>query len=283
MSNLLDGAALAKEIRLQCKLAAEDVLQRIGRKPGLSVILVGNNSASEVYVRHKVSDCQEVGFESSLLRLPEDSTQAQLLHLIKTLNLDPKVDGILVQLPLPPAIDASQVLAAINPAKDVDGFHVVNAGSLMTGNPLFRPCTPYGVMKLLEKAGTTLRGAEAVVIGASNIVGKPQAIMLLQAGATVTICNSKTKDLASHTRRADVLVVAVGRAKMITGDMIKEGATIIDVGMNRDENGKLCGDVDFESASKKAAWITPVPGGVGPMTRAMLLVNTLESAQRAPS
>jgi methylenetetrahydrofolate dehydrogenase (NADP+) / methenyltetrahydrofolate cyclohydrolase len=217
------------------------------------------------------------------LRLPEDSTQAQLLHLIKTLNLDPKVDGILVQLPLPPAIDASQVLAAINPAKDVDGFHVVNAGSLMTGNPLFRPCTPYGVMKLLEKAGTTLRGAEAVVIGASNIVGKPQAIMLLQAGATVTICNSKTKDLASHTRRADVLVVAVGRAKMITGDMIKEGATIIDVGMNRDENGKLCGDVDFESASKKAAWITPVPGGVGPMTRAMLLVNTLESAQRAPS
>ncbi len=283
MSNLLDGAGLAKEIRLQCKQAAEVVLLRIGRKPGLAVILVGNNSASEVYVKHKVSDCQEVGFESSLFRLPEAIPQADLLALIYKLNQDPTVDGILVQLPLPATIDTRMVLETINPAKDVDGFHVVNAGSLMTGHPLFRPCTPYGVMKLLEKAGTVLRGAEAVVIGASNIVGKPQAMMLLQAGATVTICNSKTKDLAAHSRRADVLVVAVGRAKMITGDMIKEGATVIDVGMNRDDNGKLCGDVDFESASKKAAWITPVPGGVGPMTRAMLLVNTLESAQRAPS
>jgi methylenetetrahydrofolate dehydrogenase (NADP+) / methenyltetrahydrofolate cyclohydrolase len=282
MSNLLDGAALAQEIRLQCKQSAEDVFRKIGRKPGLAVILVGNNSASEVYVKHKVSDCHEVGFESSLLRLPEDATQAQLLELITSLNQDRRIDGILVQLPLPATIDTRRVLETIDPAKDVDGFHVVNAGSLMTGNPLFRPCTPYGVMKLLEKAGTPLRGAEAVVIGASNIVGKPQAMMLLQAGATVTICNSKTKDLAAHTRRADVLVVAVGRAKMITGDMLKEGVTVIDVGMNRDENGKLCGDVDFASASKKAAWITPVPGGVGPMTRAMLLVNTLESAQRAP-
>ncbi len=283
MSNLLNGAALAKEIRLQCKQAAEDVLRRIGRKPGLAVILVGNNSASEVYVKHKVSDCEEVGFESSLLRVPEATTQIELLALITKLNQDAKVDGILVQLPLPATIDTRMVLETIHPAKDVDGFHVVNAGSLMIGHPFFRPCTPYGVMKLLEKAGTTLRGAEAVVIGASNIVGKPQAMMLLQAGATVTICNSKTKDLAAHTRRADILVVAVGRAKMITGDMIKEGATVIDVGMNRDDNGKLCGDVDFESARKKAAWITPVPGGVGPMTRAMLLVNTLESAQRAPS
>ncbi len=283
MSKLLDGAALAKEIRLQCKQAADEVLRKIGRRPGLAVILVGNNSASEVYVKHKVFDCQEVGFVSSLLRLPESSPQAELLALINQLNQDPKVDGILVQLPLPATIDTRRVLETLNPAKDVDGFHVVNAGSLMTGHPLFRPCTPYGVMKLLEKAGIVLRGAEAVVIGASNIVGKPQALMLLQAGATVTICNSKTKDLTAHTRRADVLVVAVGRAKMITGDMIKEGCVVIDVGMNRDEHGKLCGDVDFESASQKAAWITPVPGGVGPMTRAMLLVNTLESAQRAPS
>ncbi len=282
MSNVLDGAALAQEIRLQCKQAAEDVFRKIGRRPGLAVILVGNHSASEVYVKHKVSDCLEVGFESSLLRLPEDVAQVQLLELIMSLNQDRRIDGILVQLPLPATIDTRRVLETIDPHKDVDGFHVVNAGSLMTGNPLFRPCTPYGVMKLLEKAGTPLRSAEAVVIGASNIVGKPQAMMLLQAGATVTICNSKTKDLAAHTRRADILVVAVGRAKMITGDMLKEGVTVIDVGMNRDENGKLCGDVDFASASQKAAWITPVPGGVGPMTRAMLLVNTLESAQRAP-
>jgi methylenetetrahydrofolate dehydrogenase (NADP+) / methenyltetrahydrofolate cyclohydrolase len=279
MSKILDGAALAKHIRSQCKEAALSLV----RKPGLAVILVGHNQASEVYVRHKVADCAEVGFQSSLLRLPETSGQAELMALIASLNQDASVDGILVQLPLPAHIDSRAVLEAINPSKDVDGFHVANAGALMTGHPVFRPCTPYGVMKLLEHAGTNLRGAEAVVIGASNIVGKPQAMMLLQAGATVTICNSKTRDLASHARRADILVVAVGRAKMITGDMIKDGATVIDVGMNRDEQGKLCGDVDFESALKKAAWITPVPGGVGPMTRAMLLVNTLESAQRAPS
>jgi methylenetetrahydrofolate dehydrogenase (NADP+) / methenyltetrahydrofolate cyclohydrolase len=283
MSNVLDGGALAKEIRLQCKQDALQLVQRNGRKPGLAVILVGHNPASEVYVKHKVSDCEEVGFESSLLRMPETTQEQELLALIKKLNQDSRVDGILVQLPLPPTIDARRVLETIDPAKDVDGFHVVNAGALMTGHPLFRPCTPYGVMKLLEKSATPLKGAEAVVIGASNIVGKPQAMMLLAAGATVTICNSKTKDLAAHARRADVLVVAVGRAKMITGDMVKEGATVIDVGMNRDEGGKLCGDVDFDSVSAKVAWITPVPGGVGPMTRAMLLVNTLESAQRAPS
>jgi methylenetetrahydrofolate dehydrogenase (NADP+) / methenyltetrahydrofolate cyclohydrolase len=283
MSNVLDGGALAKEIRLQCKQDALQLVQRSGRKPGLAVILVGHNPASEVYVKHKVSDCEEVGFESSLLRMPETTQEQELLALIKKLNQDSRVDGILVQLPLPPTIDARRVLETIDPAKDVDGFHVVNAGALMTGHPLFRPCTPYGVMKLLEKSATPLKGAEAVVIGASNIVGKPQAMMLLAAGATVTICNSKTKDLAAHARRADVLVVAVGRAKMITGDMVKEGATVIDVGMNRDEGGKLCGDVDFDSVSAKVAWITPVPGGVGPMTRAMLLVNTLESAQRAPS
>jgi methylenetetrahydrofolate dehydrogenase (NADP+) / methenyltetrahydrofolate cyclohydrolase len=281
MSKVLDGAALAKQVRLECAAAAHRVFERLGRKPGLAVILVGSHSASEVYVKHKVADCQEVGFESTLHRLDEQASQSEVLALIAHLNQDPCIDGILVQLPLPHHVDSRLVLEAIAPAKDVDGFHVANAGALMIGHPLFRPCTPYGVMKLLEHAKVVLRGAEAVVIGASNIVGKPQALMLLQAGATVTICNSKTKDLAAHTRRADVLIVAVGRAKMITADMIKDGATVIDVGMNRDEHGKLCGDVDFASASTKAEWITPVPGGVGPMTRAMLLVNTLESAQRA--
>jgi len=185
-----------------------------------------------------------------------------------------------VQLPLPPQIDPSTVIETISPAKDVDGFHVASAGALMTGQPGFRPCTPYGVMRLLEQAGAQLRGAEAVVVGRSNIVGKPQAMLLLQADATVTICHSRTRDLATHTRRADVLVAAVGRSRMITGDMIKPGAIVVDVGMNRDEDGKLCGDVDFDSASRVASWITPVPGGVGPMTRAMLLVNTIEAAER---
>lgn len=281
MSKLLDGAALAKELRQQCRQNADVLAARLGRKPGLDVILVGQDPASQVYVRHKVADCEEVGFRSRLHRLDEQLTQAQLMALIRQLNEDSAVDGILVQLPLPAHIDSRAVIETIDPAKDVDGFHIHNAGALMTGAPLFRPCTPYGVMKLLEKAAVPIRGAEAVVVGASNIVGKPQALLLLQAGATVTICNSKTRDLAAHTRRADILVVAVGRARMIGGDMIKEGATVIDVGMNRDENGKLCGDVDFASASEKAAWITPVPGGVGPMTRAMLLVNTLEAAQRA--
>ncbi|ODS94159.1 MAG: bifunctional methylenetetrahydrofolate dehydrogenase/methenyltetrahydrofolate cyclohydrolase [Lautropia sp. SCN 69-89] len=248
-----------------------------GRPAGLAVILVGDDPASSVYVRNKVKDCEESGIRSTLDRMPADTTQATLLARIAALNADPAIHGILVQLPLPPQIDAHAVIEAISPAKDVDGFHVAS----MTGQPGFRPCTPYGVMKMLEHAGAVLKGAEAVVVGRSNIVGKPQAMLLLQADATVTICHSRTRDLAAHTRRADVLVAAVGRAKMITGDMIKPGAIVIDVGMNRDAAGKLCGDVDFDSAREVAGWITPVPGGVGPMTRAMLLENTIEAAERA--
>jgi methylenetetrahydrofolate dehydrogenase (NADP+)/methenyltetrahydrofolate cyclohydrolase len=241
---------------------------------------VGNDAASAVYVRNKVKDCEESGIRSVLQRLPESTPEAVLLAHIQALNVDPLIHGILVQLPLPAHIDTRRVIETISPDKDVDGFHVASAGALMTGQPGFLPCTPYAVMRLLEHAGARLAGAEAVVVGRSNIVGKPQALLLLQADATVTICHSRSRDLASHTRRADVLIAAVGRARMITGDMVKPGAIVIDVGMNRDETGKLCGDVDFDSVREVASAITPVPGGVGPMTRAMLLVNTLEAAER---
>ena len=278
-ADILDGAALAKSIRAE---VAQRVARCVaaGRTPGLAVLLVGDDPGSAIYVRHKVRDCEEAGMRSLLERLPADTTQAALLARIRALNDDDSVDGILVQLPLPAQIDPAAVIEAISPAKDVDGFHVASAGALLTGQKGFLPCTPYGVMRLLEHAGAQLRGAEAVVVGRSNIVGKPQALLLLQADATVTICHSRTRDLAAHTRRADVLVAAVGRARMIRGEMIKPGAIVIDVGMNRDEHGKLCGDVDFESAREVASWITPVPGGVGPMTRAMLLVNTIEAAER---
>ncbi len=278
-ADILDGAALAKSIRAE---VAQRVARCVaaGRTPGLAVLLVGDDPGSAIYVRHKVKDCEEAGMRSLLERLPADTTQAALLARIRALNDDDSVDGILVQLPLPAQIDPAAVIEAISPAKDVDGFHVASAGALLTGQKGFLPCTPYGVMRLLEHAGAQLRGAEAVVVGRSNIVGKPQALLLLQADATVTICHSRTRDLAAHTRRADVLVAAVGRARMIRGEMIKPGAIVIDVGMNRDEHGKLCGDVDFESARQVASWITPVPGGVGPMTRAMLLVNTIEAAER---
>ena len=279
-ARILDGAALARSIRTDMAQRAAALTAR-GHPPGLAVILVGEDPASSVYVRNKVKDCEESGIRSTLDRLPADTTQAALLARIHALNADPAVHGILVQLPVPPQIDTHAVIEAISPAKDVDGFHVASAGALMTGQPGFRPCTPYGVMKLLEHAGAALKGAEAVVVGRSNIVGKPQAMLLLQSDATITICHSRTHDLAAHTRRADILVAAVGRAKMITGDMIKPGAIVIDVGMNRDAAGKLCGDVDFDSAREVAGWITPVPGGVGPMTRAMLLVNTIEAAERA--
>ncbi len=280
-ADILDGAALAKSIRAE---VAQRVARCVaaGRTPGLAVLLVGDDPGSAIYVRHKVRDCEEAGMRSLLERLPADTTQAALLARIRALNDDDSVDGILVQLPLPAQIDPAAVIEAISPAKDVDGFHVASAGALLTGQKGFLPCTPYGVMRLLEHAGAQLRGAEAVVVGRSNIVGKPQALLLLQADATVTICHSRTRDLAAHTRRADVLVAAVGRARMIRGEMIKPGAIVIDVGMNRDEHGKLCGDVDFESARQVASWITPVPGGVGPMTRAMLLVNTIEAAERRP-
>ena len=283
-AQLLDGAALAQRIRAEVAEQAAR-LTRQGTPPGLAVLLVGDDPASAVYVKHKVKDCEEAGLRSVLQRLPADTTEADLLARIRALNADSSIHGILVQLPLPPNLDAQRVIETISPLKDVDGFHVASAGALMTGQPGFVPCTPLGVMKLLDHAGVDLTGAEAVVVGRSNIVGKPQAMLLLQASATVTICHSRTRDLAAHCRRADVLVVAAGRARMVTGDMIKPGAVVIDVGMNRipdgPQAGRLCGDVDFDSAAAVAGAITPVPGGVGPMTRAMLLVNTLEAARRA--
>lgn len=278
-AHAIDGKALAQRVRAQ---VAERVqkLKEQGITPGLTVVLVGEDPASQVYVRNKALACEQAGMNSDVIRLPAQTTQAELLDLIEKLNNDAAVHGILVQLPLPAHLDEHAVIEAIAATKDVDGFHISNAGLLLTGKPLFRPCTPYGVMKMLEDEGVNLRGAEAVVVGASNIVGKPMALMLQAEGATVTICNSKTKDLAAHTRRADVLVVAVGRPNMITGDMIKPGAVVIDVGINRLDNGKLVGDVDYESAQAVASAITPVPGGVGPMTIAMLLVNTTEAAER---
>jgi methylenetetrahydrofolate dehydrogenase (NADP+)/methenyltetrahydrofolate cyclohydrolase len=279
-AQLIDGNALSRQLRADVAARAAALKAR-GPTPGLAVVLVGDNPASQVYVRNKVKACQESGLHSVLEHYPDTLTEAELLARIEALNGDATIHGILVQLPLPKHIDSHKVIEAIAAHKDVDGFHISNAGLLMTGQPLFRPCTPYGVMKMLESEGVSVRGKEAVVVGASNIVGKPQAMLLLQAGATVTICNSKTVDLAAHTRRADILVVAVGRANMVTGDMIKPGAIVIDVGMNRLDNGKLAGDVDFASASEVAGAITPVPGGVGPMTIAMLLVNTMEAAERA--
>ena len=279
-ARIIDGAALSQRIR-------EEVAQRVaaltakGTRPGLAVVLVGEDPASQVYVRNKVAACEKAGLHSIKEQYPADMTEAELLARIDKLNRDPSIHGILVQLPLPKHMDAHKVIEAIAAEKDVDGFHVSNAGLLMTGQPLFRPCTPYGVMKMLESEGVALRGAEAVIVGASNIVGKPMAMLLLAAGATITICNSKTRDLAAQTRRADVLVVATGKPGMIDGSMIKPGAVVIDVGINRGADGKLCGDVDFASASQVAGAITPVPGGVGPMTIAMLLVNTVEAAERA--
>lgn len=278
-ARIIDGVKLAATIR-------ENVAQRtaaltaVGIKPGLAVILVGSDSASQVYVRNKVAACEKAGLYSVLEQYGADMTQEALLLRIRELNADPSIHGILVQLPLPAHIDAHLVIETIAAQKDVDGFHVSNAGLLMTGKPLFRPCTPYGVMKMLEAEQIPLRGAVAVVIGASNIVGKPMAMLLQSAGATVTICNSKTKDLGWHTRHADILVIATGKPKMIDASMVKPGATVIDVGINRGADGKLCGDVDFDSVKTVAGAITPVPGGVGPMTIAMLLVNTLEAAER---
>jgi methylenetetrahydrofolate dehydrogenase (NADP+)/methenyltetrahydrofolate cyclohydrolase len=279
-AQLLDGVALSKKIRTEITARAAIVTAK-GTRPGLAVIVVGDNPASAVYVRNKVKACEEVGFHSVLERYEAEMNEEALLARIATLNADPAIHGILVQLPLPAHIASERVLEAIAPQKDVDGFHVANAGALMVGAPEFKPCTPYGCMKLLESIEYPLRGARAVVIGASNIVGKPMAMLLLQAGATVTICNSKTRDLAHHTKDADVLVVATGKPKMITGDMVKSGSVVIDVGINRLPDGKLCGDVDFDTAKYIAGWITPVPGGVGPMTITMLLMNTLEAAEKA--
>jgi methylenetetrahydrofolate dehydrogenase (NADP+) / methenyltetrahydrofolate cyclohydrolase len=277
---LLDGNLLSKKIRAEIAARAAIVTAK-GVRPGLAVIVVGDNPASQVYVRNKVKACEDVGFHSVLERYSAELGEEELLARIATLNADPSIHGILVQLPLPAHIASERVLEAIAPQKDVDGFHIANAGALMVGHPEFKPCTPYGCMKMLESIEYPIRGARAVIVGASNIVGKPMAMLLLQAGATVTICNSKTRDLAHHTKDADILVVATGKSKMISGDMIKNGAVVIDVGINRLPDGKLCGDVDFDTAKYIAGWITPVPGGVGPMTITMLLMNTLEAAEKA--
>ena len=277
---IIDGVALAGKIREEVA-ARTAALVAVGTKPGLAVVLVGSDPASQVYVKNKVAACQKAGLHSVLEQYPPSMTQTELLERVRALNADPAIHGILVQLPLPAHIDAHLVIETIAPEKDVDGFHISNAGLLMTGKPLFRPCTPYGVMKMLESEGVQLRGAVAVVIGASNVVGKPMTMLLQSAGATVTICNSKTRDLGWHTRHADIVVVATGKPRMIDGNMIKPGAIVIDVGINRGADGKLCGDVDFDSVIQVASAVTPVPGGVGPMTIAMLLVNTLEAAERA--
>jgi methylenetetrahydrofolate dehydrogenase (NADP+)/methenyltetrahydrofolate cyclohydrolase len=279
-AQLLDGNLLSKKLRAEIATRSA-ILTAKGVRPGLAVIVVGDDPASQVYVRNKVKACEDVDFHSVLERYPAELEEAQLLARIATLNADPSIHGILVQLPLPKHISAERVLESIASDKDVDGFHIANAGALMVGAPLFKPCTPYGCMKMLDSIDYPLRGARAVVIGASNIVGKPMAMLLLQAGATVTICNSKTKDLSAHTKEADVLVVATGKPKMITGNMVKPGSVVIDVGINRQSDGKLCGDVDFDTAKYVAGWITPVPGGVGPMTITMLLMNTLEAVERS--
>lgn len=279
-ARILDGNALSARLREALRERAAELAAQ-GLRPGLAVILVGEDPASQVYVRNKVKACAAAGLHSEEYRYPADVAPREVFERIAALNADPKIHGILVQLPLPKRFDADAVLEAISPEKDVDGFHAENVGALMQGQPRFIPCTPYGVMQMLKSENVPLRGAEAVIVGRSNIVGKPMAMLLLGASATVTVCHSQTQDLAFHTRRADILVAAVGQAHMISGDMVKPGAVVIDVGINRLPDGKLCGDVDFESAKSVASLITPVPGGVGPMTITMLLTNTVEAAERA--
>jgi methylenetetrahydrofolate dehydrogenase (NADP+)/methenyltetrahydrofolate cyclohydrolase len=278
-AQLIDGNALSRQLRADVATRVS-ALKAKGVTPGLAVILVGENAASQVYVRNKVKACEDTGMHSVLETWPADLSEADLLARVDALNGDARIHGILVQLPLPAHIDAQKVIEAISPAKDVDGFHIASAGALMTGLPGFWPCTPYGCMKMLESIGCDLKGKHAVVIGRSNIVGKPMALMLLQKNATVTICHSGTKDLKAMTLQADVIVAAVGKRNVLTADMVKPGAVVLDVGMNRNDEGKLCGDVDFAGVKEVAGYITPVPGGVGPMTITMLMVNTLESAEK---
>lgn len=278
-ARLIDGTALSKQIRAEVAQRAAALTAR-GHKPGLAVILVGEDPASQVYVRNKVKACEEHGLHSVLEKYDASLSEADLLARIDALNKDASIHGILVQMPLPKHIDPTKVIEAIATTKDVDGYSVLSAGELVANLPGFRPCTPYGCMKLIESTGVSLKGKHAVVIGRSNTVGKPMALLLLQANATVTICHSATPDLAYHTRQADVIVAAVGRRDTVTAGMVKPGAIVIDVGMNRNDEGKLCGDVDFAGVSQVASAITPVPGGVGPMTITMLLVNTIESAER---
>lgn len=278
-AQLLDGKIMSDEIKAQVatRVAA---LKEKGVTPGLAVILVGEDPASQIYVRNKGIGCEQTGIYSETIRMPETTTQQELEDEIRRLNADPRIHGILVQLPLPKGLDEASALATIVPEKDVDGFHVVNAGKLLNGLPGVVACTPKGALAMIRKTGVDLSGKEAVVVGRSNIVGKPMAMLLLQQNCTVTMCHSRTKDLAAHTRRADVLVAAVGKAKFITADMVKPGAIVIDVGINR-VDGKVVGDVDFENVKEVASWVTPVPGGVGRMTIAMLLENTVEAAERA--
>ena len=285
-ARIIDGAALAKKLRADIRETLESLggsgSQRVtsgANRPGLTVVLVGDDPASRVYVRNKIKACAEAGIDSRLIELAATATEAELLAHVAALNADAGVHGILVQLPLPAHFNSHRVIEAIEPAKDVDGFHVSSAGALMTGLPGFAPCTPAGIMKMLDAEGIAVASRHAVVVGRSNLVGKPIAMLLLQAGATVTICHSRTPDLGAMTRQADILVAAVGRVNLITRDMVKPGACVIDVGINRDAAGKLCGDVDFAGVSQVAGAITPVPGGVGPMTIAMLLANTLKAFQ----
>ena len=282
-AQLIDGNALSRQLRTEVAERAA-ALKAQGTTPGLAVVLVGDNPASQVYVRNKVKACEDVGFHSVLEKYDASMTEEELLARVEALNNDPSIHGILVQLPLPKHIDDHKVIETISPLKDVDGFHVASAGALMVGEVGFKACTPYGCMKMLESIGMKdLRGKHAVVIGRSNIVGKPMAMMLLAANATVTITHSGTADLAAMTRQADIVVAAVGKRNVLTADMVKPGAVVIDVGMNRNDEGKLCGDVDFAGVKEVAGFITPVPGGVGPMTITMLLVNTMEAAERSAS
>ena len=279
-AQLIDGKALALQVRERLATESAAVLAKTGMKPGLATILVGDDPASHLYVKSKQKACDAAGIYIDDHKLPTNTTQAELLALIEKENADPKIHGILVQLPLPKHIDSKVVLEAVSPDKDADGFHPYNFGRLVEGHPVFEACTPKGVIKMVESTGVSIEGKRAVVLGRSNIVGKPLALMLLQRNATVTICHSKTKDLPGVCREAELLLVAIGKAKFVTADMVRDGAVVIDVGTNRLPNGKVVGDVDFEPVSQKAGWISPVPGGVGPMTIAMLLDNTVESAKR---
>lgn len=280
-ARLIDGKRIAETLRAEVKAQVDRLLANGRRAPGLAVIMVGNNPASEVYVRNKRKACVEVGIRSFSHDLPTDTTEAALRSLVASLNANPEVDGVLVQLPLPAHISQDNIIEAIDPAKDVDGFHPYNVGRLALRTPALRPCTPRGVIRLLESTGIPLRGKDAVVVGASNHVGRPMTLELLLAGCTATTCHRFTRDLAEHVRRAEILVVAVGKPGVVKGEWIRPGALVIDIGINRDADGTLVGDVEFAAASERAAWITPVPGGVGPMTVATLLLNTLEAAERA--
>jgi methylenetetrahydrofolate dehydrogenase (NADP+)/methenyltetrahydrofolate cyclohydrolase len=279
-ARLIDGKALSQAVRDTIARETASLFARSGIKPGLAAILVGDDPASQLYVKNKQKACEAVGIYVDDHRLPSSTTQEDLLALIDKVNRDPRIHGILVQLPLPKQIDSKVVLNAVSPEKDADGFHPYNIGRLVEGNPVFEACTPKGVIKMIESTGIGIEGKRAVVVGRSNIVGKPVSLMLLHRNATVTVCHSKTRDLPAVCREAEILVVAIGKPKFVTADMVGEGAVIIDVGVNRTTDGKFVGDVDFEPVSRKASWISPVPGGVGPMTIAMLLQNTLESAQR---